>query len=617
MNRRLPSPRSALRVLLSAGLVFSAAQTLRSQDAPSEAAEDRPASSAPPVDGAGTDGDASRESVPDEELIKAEAIREQVLGLLPEDRHYRTLAADVIAKVYRERGFRPLWDSSDLPPDFHRALGRELVAHGFPELLILDPAALESAITDTTLEKRDLAHTVSFCDAALLVRLGIAPTEAIWEEWNKGDTPGSNDRSVEALSGKLVVAASASPFDLSKAVAVMAPKNWIYRELLKAYPEAKESILSYSGLPSIPDPSSAGVGRPSEAYPYAPAVAEHLADRGYLEMAPEGISELSTMTPELTAALTAFQKDHGLEVDGIFGPSSWRYLNTNAADRYRSITINLHRARLLPDGLGERYIIANLPSAELHAFDANDFHVMSMRIVHGKASDSSLHTKIFRDTMQEIVFGPYWNVPRSIAMKEIIPKAQGDWGYLSRNGYEIVDAFNPGSTRTYRLSPDSLDLVSQGKLLVRQRPGPSNALGSIKFLFPNTYSIYMHDTPAKNLFARSERDFSHGCVRVEKPDELGAWVLGTQGWSAEEVKETMTSGRRKNLAVKDKINVYLTYFTTFPRPGPGGKIILAPARDVYERDPIDARTLAAILPWKEEASAPVTARPITGPLDDQ
>ena len=336
----------------------------------------------------------------------------------------------------------------------------------------------------------------------------------------------------------------------------MAPKNWIYRELLKAYPAAKEAILQYSGLPQIPSPEQIGPGKPGEIYPAAPAIAAHLIDRGYLRMDPGQAAHLTSMSPELTGALVAFQSDYGLDPDGIFGQTSWRYLNTNAAERFRSLVINLHRARLMPGKPGDRYALANLPCAELHLFDANDFPAKSMRIVHGKASVESQHTNIFRDRMQEVVFGPYWNVPPSIARKELLPKMQEDWGYLSRNNYELVTSF--GASAGNRLSPDTLESVAQGKILIRQKPGGSNALGYVKFLFPNRFNIYMHDTPAKSYFARANRDFSHGCVRVEKPDELAHWVFAPEGWTLERVRASMQNDLNKGVAVKGGINVYIT-----------------------------------------------------------
>lgn len=527
----------------------------------------------------------------------AAALRAEVTRLIPAERHYAEFAATLIGAAYEQRGFRPLWNESNLEPGFHRSLAEELKHHALPELMALDPEALVTQITDTTVEKRDLAHTIAFCDAALLIRFGAVPTSAIWPDWDRGDTPGAEDRSLAAVLGDLVVATSMQPFEMRGAMNSLAPGNWIYREFLKEYPEAREAVLKYSGLPQIPNPEQIGAGKPGEVYPAAPAIAAHLVDRGYLQMAPEQTALVHTMTPELTSALIAFQTDHGLEPDGIFGSGSWRYLNTNAADRYRSITLNLHRARLMPAKMGDRYLIANLPCAELYLFDANDFNVKTMRIVHGRADKATHRTNIFRDRMVEVVFGPYWNVPPSIAVKELLPKMQEDWGYLSRNNYEIVTSFG-GSTGN-RISPDTLAGVAQGKLLLRQKPGSSNSLGYVKFLFPNSFNIYMHDTPSKEYFARANRDFSHGCIRVSKPDELAEWVFAPDGWTLERARHSMNNDVNKGVAVKGGINVYITYFTTFPRPSASGPMLLAPGRDVYELDAVDARSLASVIPWSE------------------
>jgi len=537
--------------------------------------------------------------------VGALALQAEVRRLIPSERHYAPFVAALIGAAYEQRGFRPLWNAAELQAGFHRSLAGELKVHAFPELMALDPESLVSQITDTTVDKRDLAHTIAFCDAALLIRFGAVPTAEIWPDWDHGDTPGSEDRSLASVLGDLVVATSLQPFEMHAAMNSLAPKNWIYRELLKAYPEAREAVLKYSGLPPIPGPEQVGPGKPGEFYPGAPAIAAHLIDRGYLNMSADQASLVNSMTPELTGALIAFQTDYGLDPDGIFGQGSWRFLNTNAADRFRSITINLHRARLMPAKMGDRYLIANLPCAELYLFDANDFHVKTMRIVHGRADKDTHRTKIFRDRMQEVVFGPYWNVPPSIAVKELLPKMQEDWGYLSRNNYEIVTSF--GGATGNRLSPDTLSAVAQGKLLLRQKPGSSNALGYVKFLFPNTFNIYMHDTPSKEFFARSNRDHSHGCIRVSNPDELAEWVFAPDGWTLEQVRAKMNTDLNKGVAVKGGINVYITYFTTFPRPAAGGRILMAPGRDVYGLDEVNARSLAAVVPWQEAPAAPVTA----------
>lgn len=534
-----------------------------------------------------------------------DAVRAQVRAILPAGRHFAQTAEAAVARLYSDRGYRSLWEADVLVAGFHRALGEELKRHALPELLAQDPEALAPRVPQGPVDARDLAHTVAFLDTALMIRIGVVPFDRIWPDWDYGDKPGSDERTVDSIVGDLVVATSLRPFEMTKSIDALAPKNWIYRELHKAYPAARDAILRYSGLPQIPNPEQIGPGKPGEIYPAAPAIAAHLIDRGYLNMPPQQASLLTSMTPELTGALIAFQTDYGLDPDGIFGLGSWRHLNVNAADRFRSLVLNLHRARLMPAKMGDRYLVANLPCAELYLFDANDFMSKSMRIVHGKASVESQHTKIFRDRMQEVVFGPYWNVPPSIARKELLPRMQEDWGYLSRNNYELVNSF--GASAGTRVSPDTLAAVSSGKMLIRQKPGGSNALGYVKFLFPNTFNIYMHDTPARDFFARTNRDHSHGCIRVAKPDELAEWVFAPEGWTLEQVRAKMKNDLNKGVAVKGGINVYITYFTTFPRPASGGRILLAPGRDVYGLDAADARTLAAFIPWQEAPAAPVTA----------
>lgn len=536
----------------------------------------------------------------DEFAREKQELKTQILSLVPESRHFRELLANSLVDSYAGRGFRSLWDPATLPAGIHRSLCAGLADHAFPDLFALDPDELSQSISTGLLDKKDLAYSIAILDAGLLVRMGAVPGESIWDKWYTDDTPGSEDWTVEAIRKDLLAATALRPFEIPRILETLGPKNWIYRELSRAFPEAKKSILTYSGLPQIPNPSSAGVAKPGEPCSYAPAIAAHLIDRGYLKMDGALIQTLASITPELSNALIAFQKDYGLDPDGVFGPASWRYLNTNAADQYRSIAINMHRARLIPNDLGERYALVNLPSAELYLFEDNDFFADSMRIVHGRSSKDTHHTPVFRDVMQEVVFGPYWNVPKSIAVKEVLPKAENDWGFLSRNRYEIVSNFNPYNKSAHRLSPANLEMVRQGRLFLRQKPGPSNALGRVKFLFPNKFNIYMHDTPAKNYFLRSERDHSHGCIRLGDPQKMGAWVLQPEEWTSEKVKSAMFADERKSMTVKGGINVYIVYFTTFPRPIPGGKIVLAPARDVYERDDPDSAILRAAIPWTQQ-----------------
>jgi len=227
----------------------------------------------------------------------------------------------------------------------------------------------------------------------------------------------------------------------------------------------------------------------------------------------------------------------------------------SAADRVSQIELNLERWRWLPEELGERYIIVNIPTFQLEAMEGGK-PSLAMRVVAGNADETP--TPIFSDEMTEVVFSPYWNVPTSILRKETIPAVLQDPGYLYRNNLEVVRA---GQV----VSPDSVDWSDPDlRVQVRQRPGAKNSLGLVKFLFPNKFDVYLHDTPADSLFARVERDFSHGCVRVEKPVELAQWVLRDQPeWTPERIAAAMHAGQEKHVALKRRIPVYIVYATAW------------------------------------------------------
>ncbi|MEO0415330.1 MAG: L,D-transpeptidase family protein, partial [Verrucomicrobiota bacterium] len=302
------------------------------------------------------------------------------------------------------------------------------------------------------------------------------------------------------------------------------------------------------------------------------------------------------MNSQLTAGLKAFQAANGLTADGIFGPTTWKHLNQNPVNQYRSLSINMHRARLLPQELGSRYLMINLPSAELFGFE-NGQHNLTMRVVHGKASNEDFHTPVFRDVMKEVVFAPYWNVPKSISVDEICPKLENDATYLERNRYEVVKNFLVNTT-PLDYTPELLPKLQEGTLYLRQKAGPSNALGRVKFLFPNQFNIYLHDTPSKQYFARSDRAHSHGCIRLHQPQKMAEWTLTKQGWSEQQVADAFNGDERKGQAVSDPVNVYITYFTSFPRPN-GPRVNITSARDVYNLDSKDARALSSVIQWRE------------------
>ena len=227
----------------------------------------------------------------------------------------------------------------------------------------------------------------------------------------------------------------------------------------------------------------------------------------------------------------------------------------SAEDRVAQIELNLERWRWLPEELGDRYILVNVPTFQLQAIEQGKV-TLAMRVVAGKADETP--TPIFSDEMTEVVFSPYWYVPTSILRKETIPAILRDPGYLDRNELEVVQAGHvvPSSSVDWS-DPDQ-------RVQVRQRPGAKNSLGLVKFVFPNKFDVYMHDTPAHSLFSHAERDFSHGCVRVEKPVELAQWVLRDQPeWTAQRIDAAMHAGREQHEALKRRIPVYIVYATAW------------------------------------------------------
>jgi murein L,D-transpeptidase YcbB/YkuD len=228
-------------------------------------------------------------------------------------------------------------------------------------------------------------------------------------------------------------------------------------------------------------------------------------------------------------------------------------LNVPVEERIRQIELNLERWRWLPETLGDRYVLVNIPTYHLTAVE-NGRVALQMRVVTGK-TDSP--TPIFSDEMTTVVFSPYWNVPPDIARNETMPAAMRDPGYLGRNNLEVVRAGRV-------LDPWSVDWSRPGRVQFRQRPGAHNALGGVKFMFPNQFDVYLHDTPADALFGRVERDYSHGCVRLEKPFDMAQWVLRDRPeWTPEKIQAAMASGREQHVALKHHIPVYIVYETVW------------------------------------------------------
>jgi murein L,D-transpeptidase YcbB/YkuD len=272
---------------------------------------------------------------------------------------------------------------------------------------------------------------------------------------------------------------------------------------------------------------------------------------------------------ELDRAVRAFQERHGLAPDGRVGSRTLEALNVPVEDRIRQLEINLERFRWLPPDLGTELVWVNIPEFRLRAF-RDGREVLSMPVVVGAARSP---TPTFHEKIVHAVLNPYWNVPESIALDEVAPKAKGDPGYLRRAQFELLDE------RGSPLPPEKFeaDLLREGRHRIRRKPGPFNDLGRIKFMLPNPFRVYLHDTPARHLFERASRAFSHGCIRLGRPLELARYLFDGR---YEELESGLGTGEERVMRVARPVPAYIVYFTAW-QDGEGAVNF---RDDVYGRD---------------------------------
>ena len=292
----------------------------------------------------------------------------------------------------------------------------------------------------------------------------------------------------------------------------------------------------------------------------------------------------------LVDGVKRFQVRHGLEPDGILGKSTVAALHVPLRWRVRQIELALERLRWLPHLGEERLIAVNIPMFRLWAWDmipANGAPLFGMDVIVGRAL--STETPVFAEEMREVIFRPYWNVPPSILRHEVLPKVERDPDYLRREDMEIVRGAGDNAQRVQFTARTLADL-RQGALRVRQRPGPKNALGLIKFVFPNQEDVYMHGTPAQALFGKSRRDFSHGCVRVADPVALAEWVLRDRPeWTRDRILAATMGPQTTHVKLVHPIQVILFYTTAAVMPEDE---TIRFAEDIYRHDARLDRALA-------------------------
>jgi murein L,D-transpeptidase YcbB/YkuD len=356
----------------------------------------------------------------------------------------------------------------------------------------------------------------------------------------------------------------------------LTPRHLQYTGLRDALAKYKD-IEQRGGWPMLPPQLRL---KPGQQSPAVPLLARRLAVTGDYTLPPR--AQDTAYGADLQEAVKRFQRRHGLEPDGAISAATVAQMNVPVAQRIRQLTLNLERWRWLPADLGERHILVNVPEYRLEVWDHGQVP-LTMRVVVGKTDTP---TPIFNDEMTHIVFAPYWNVPSDIARNETVPHALRDPAFLDRTNMEVLD--KSGNT----VDPASIDMENVSAYRFRQRPGSSNSLGLVKFMFPNQFNVYLHDTPADSLFARATRSFSHGCVRLEQPEKLAQYVLREQpSWTAERIEAAMHGGQEMTVKLSRALPVYLGYWTA--RVSADG--ILQFRNDLYGIDARQSAILAAAL----------------------
>ncbi len=385
--------------------------------------------------------------------------------------------------------------------------------------------------------------------------------------------------------------------DVPQLITSLEPDSEIYRQTEKSLPhylDLAKQQTDTTPLPPVTKPVTAG-----QSYAGVAQLWKRLQLEGD---APSGDAP-ARYDDTVAGAVKNFQHRHGLAEDGKLSPATVASLNVPLSQRVVQIQDSLERWRTLPDASINPRILVNLAEFRLHAYDEQHHLQFSMKVIDGKVAGDH-QTPVFTQTMKYLIFRPYWNVPVDIAKKELVPHMNAKPGYLEAKNYEVIT--NKGVVQTSYNANE----VEHGMVMVREKPGPKNSLGLVKFMFPNEYDIYLHSTPEVHLFDRTVRDFSHGCVRVQEPDKLAAWVLeGQEDWDLQKVQEAMNNGEdNKQINLKKQLPVVIFYLTAMP--GDDGQMHFYD--DVYGYDQNLQELLQKGMPYPKD---PVKINPKTAPGD--
>ena len=496
------------------------------------------------------------------------------------ERLYATMA---LPAFYEARGYRPVWLNGTVPSAAARRLVAE-IARSEAEGLRPSDYHLETVRRLIgTLESRPSGGRVAaaadfellLSDAFLVLGshylAGHVDPTTVTTEWV------ANRRNADMAA---VLREAVDTGEPGSALRGLLPPQPGYARLRDALARARH-VRARGGWPSIePGPTL----RSGDDGPRVAALQARLVAGGDLasDADPNG-----SFGPATTAAVRRMQRRHGLEADGLVGAGTLAALNEPVEARIQQLVLNMERWRWLPQELGERYILVNIANFELDVVESGR-EVLTMRVAVGRPFRK---TPVFSDRMTHLVLSPYWHVPTNLAVQDKLPeiRRQGlDW--FARTNMKVFQGWGSAAVE---IDPATVDWsrlsATNFPYRLRQEPGPANALGRVKFMFPNQFNVYLHDTPGRDVFDRTERAFGSGCIRVEKPVELTLHLIGDQGWTRERVQQVVDGRVERTVTLSRPIPVHLLYWTAWADAD--GTVHFR--RDIYERDPALAAALDA------------------------
>jgi len=516
----------------------------------------------------------------------SESIRERIDHLRYEEQHdirgARIIADELVSLYYESQQFQPAWHDvakldelvaaiDDLrndglnPDDYHLAALQSYR---------LD-VRMGTALTNQDRADLELLATDAFMLGLYHVFVGKVDPVKLSTQWNFAPrpTPGI-EQGLQRFSERLAAGEIREAFERAR------PSHAWYqrgRDRLKEY----RAIAAAGGWPELPDGPTL---KPGMSDPRVPALRKRLAVTRDLAV-PAGAAEPADATlydATVEQAVKSFQERHGLTADGAIGPGTRAALNVPVAQRIDQIRVNLERGRWTLHEMKGEFVLVDVAGFYVSYF-RNDEPIWTSRVIVGK---DGRETPVFRSTITYVVFNPTWTIPPGILVKDKLPDLKRNPGALQRMNIRVLDGsgreVNPYSVNWHQYGPNRLPPYQ-----FRQDPGPNNALGLVKIMFPNPYLVYLHDSPAKSLFEQDQRMFSSGCIRVQKPFELAELVLNDPLWNQQSISQLIATKETRTVTLKKPIPVLLLYWTAQPRPD--GQVIFR--NDVYGRDP---PTLAAL-----------------------